>query len=264
MVMMNNNHKNSGCGYAEQMVSYLYGETGAAETRDFETHLGSCSICADELEAFSVVQFSINDWKLQEFADLKTPLIEIPYEKAGNEANQREVSGVTASWLSGLRNLFSLSPAWSLATASFAVLAVFGFFALIVLNPDKSNDVAGTNKNTKPVTVPTVEKTTVPETANTNQNRSPERDIKPLNEQKTPPPEIAVAPDTKNTRVIKTTNKNQRQTQRIESTNLPKNNNMVKRDNKNKTEIPPKMIEDDEEDDTLRLAELFEEIDTVE
>lgn len=261
--MINNNHKNSGCGNAEKLVSYLYSENGAAENTTFEAHLQACSVCSDELQAFSGVQFSINDWKLKEFAQMETPIIQIPYEKVIAPSNDQEVSGVTALWLSGLRKYFSLSPAWSLATASFAVLAVCAVIALIVLNSDKSNDVAGTNKNTKPVAVPTVEKTTAPTNENSNQNSLPETDVKPLNEQKALP-EIAVAPDTKDSLVVKTTNRNQRQTQKAETTNLPKNNNIVKRDNQNKITIPPKMIEEAEEDDTLRLAELFEEIDTVE
>ncbi len=259
--MINNNHKNSGCGNAEKLVSYLYGENGAAETTTFEAHLQTCSVCSDELEAFSGVQFSINDWKLKEFAQMETPIIQIPYEKVGKASNNHEVSGVTVSWLSGLRKYFSLSPAWSLATASFAILAVCAGIALIVLNSDKSNDVAGTN--TKPVAVPTVQKTTSPTNENSNQNISPDKEEKPLNAQKTPPTEVAVAPDTKNNLVVKTPI-NQRLPQKAETPKLPKNNNIVKRDNNNKIEVPPKMIEEDEEDDTLRLAELFEEIDTVE
>jgi hypothetical protein len=76
--MMNNNHKNTGCGFTEELISYLYGESSASEKATFETHLQNCSICTDELQAFSGVHFSINDWKEKDFDALETPVIEIP------------------------------------------------------------------------------------------------------------------------------------------------------------------------------------------
>lgn len=256
--MMNNNHKNSGCGFSEELVSYLYGETSAAENATFEKHLAACSLCADEFEAFSGVQFSINDWKTKDFATLQTPQIEIPYPIT---TNKQEALSVESSWLSGLRHLFS--PKWSLAAASLAVLAVcVGIVFFASKSPD-GNDVAGANKNTKIQTSPTVEKSR--ETSNSNQKpnelpnpetRAPE---KPLEK---PQPELAVENDPKNKRSIKATN-TQRQTPKAETTNLPKTNE-AQRNNKKKDEIPPKIYEEEEEDDTLRLAEMFEEIDTVE
>lgn len=257
--MMNNNHKNSNCGFSEQLVSYLYGETGGAENAAFETHLQTCAGCAEELEAFSGVHFSINDWKIKEFANLATPSIEIPYEKAEKSV---EVSSVSGSWLSALRGLFSLSPrGWSLATASFAVLAVCVGIVLFALNSRKGNDVAGSNKN-NPVVLPTVEKTPEQANTNSNQNNQPDKVVKPINEPKSPPPEVAAtAPEPKNNRVIKASN-NPRPAQKVENTNVQKNNE-VKR-NKNNEIAPKIVVEDDDEDNTLRLAELFDEIDTKE
>lgn len=261
--MMNNNHKNSNCGFSEELVSYLYGETGGAEKTAFEAHLQSCAGCAEDFEAFSGVHFSINDWKLKEFANLAAPSIEIPYEKA---ANSVEVSKVSSSWLSALRDRFSLSPrGWSLATASFAVLAVCLGIALFALNSRKDNDVAGSNKNNR-VVLPTVEKTAEPANVNANQNNQPGKEIKPLNEPKSPQPEVAAtttttAPDSKNSRVVKASN-NSRPSQKVENTNGQKNNE-AKRSKNN--EVAPKIVvEDDDEDNTLRLAELFDEIDTKE
>jgi len=256
---MNNNHKNSNCGFSEELVSYLYGETGGAENTAFEAHLQSCAGCAEELEAFSGVHFSIDDWKLKEFANLVTPSIEIPYEKAEKSI---AVSNVSGSWLSALRrDLFSLSPrGWSLATASFAVLAVCVGIALFALNSRKDNDVAGSNKN-NPVILPTVEKTPEPTNVNANQKNQPDREVKPLNDPKSPQPEVAIAPEPKNSRVVKASN-NPRPVQKVENTNIQKNNE-VKRNKNN--EVPPKIVvEDDDEDNTLRLAELFDEIDTKE
>jgi len=258
---MNNNHKNSNCGFAEELVSYLYGETGGAENTAFEAHLQTCAGCAEELEAFSGVHFSINDWKLKEFANLATPSIEIPYEKAEKPV---EVSIVSGSWWSVLRDLFSVSPrGWSLATASFAVLAVAVGIALFALNIRKDKDVAESNTKSKPVIMPTVERTPEQSNANANQNNQPDRESKPLTEPKTPQPELAAtAPDPKNSRVVKVSN-NPRPVQKVENPNVQRNNE-VKRI-KNKNDVPPKIVvDDDEEDNTLRLAELFDEIDTKE
>ena len=255
--MMNNNHKNSGCGFAEELVSYLYGETDAAANAKFEAHLESCSDCADELEAFSGVHFSINDWKSTEFNVLETPAIEIPYATA---PKTQAVSSVSSSWLSALRDLFSLSPrGWSLATASLAVLAVIGGIVLFGLNSRTASDLAEANNKVLPTAVATVEKT--PEPANvTKNNNAPDRESKPLKEPNSPQSELAVETKSKNNRAVKASNN---QSKKPDNTNSTKNGD-GKRSNKNEKEIATPVIPDEEEDDTLRLAELFEEIDTKE
>jgi len=256
--MMNTNHKKSNCGFSEQLVSYLYGETVGAENTAFEAHLSNCSICADELEAFSGVQFSINDWKVKEFANLAAPSIEIPYREAEKTA---EVSNAKVSWLSSLREIFSLSPRnWSLAGASLAVLAVCALVALFALNSSKDKDVAESNK-TNPIIAPTVEKMPSETNSNGNQNNPSEKQTNPANTPKSTQPDVAVTvPSPTNSRVVKASN-NPRPTQKIDNTNSPKNNEQ-KRTNKN-NEIAPKIaVDDEEEDKSLRLAELFDEIDT--
>jgi hypothetical protein len=260
--MMNNNHKNSGCGFAEELMSYLYDESSADEKAAFETHLQSCSICTDELRAFSGVHFSINDWKAKEFDVLETPVIEIPYS---NTSPGKEVSVVSSSWLPVLRGLFSLSPrGWSLAAASMAVLAITVGISLFAFNSRTGSDLAseGNKSPNLAITAPTVEKT--PETTNAgNQNNAPDKAAaKPLNEKDAPQTVQAVEPNPKTSRVVKTSN-NQRPMQKTENSNTPKNND-VKNNRKNKNNDVPPVIPDEDEDDTLRLAELFEEIDTKE
>jgi hypothetical protein len=254
--MISNNHKKSGCGFAEELVSYLYGEMSAAENAGFEKHLAACSVCADELDAFSGVQFSINDWKIKDFANLQTPLIEIPYPVA---AKNPETGTVETSWLAGIRKLFS--PPWSLAAGSFAALAVcVGIFLYVSKSPQK-NDVAINNNNTKIAVSPTVEKSPVVSNSNEKPGNVPEP--KPLDKPiDKPQTELAVENDPKNKPVVKTTNTTRR-AEKAETSNLPKTNE-AQRNNKKKDEVPPKIYEEDEEDDTLRLAEMFEEIDTVE
>jgi hypothetical protein len=250
--MMNNNHNHSGCGFSETLVSYLYGETHEAEKAVFEKHLAACPVCTGELELFSGVHFSIADWKAQEFALMETPVIEIPYEKAGQRA---EVPVIKGSWLSGLRDLFARSPRWSLAAASLVVLAVCAGIALFALKSPSSDDVAVTNKTQpKPVISPIAEKTP-PSTANANgsENTPPVRQPKPSTA------DVAAANENKpaNNRAVKVAN-NPRPLP-VKDTNRKINDD--KEADKNK-KLAPKVVEDDDEDDTLRLAELFDEIDT--
>jgi len=247
--MTNNNHKSTGCGYGEELVSYLYGET---ENAVFEAHLQDCHACADELEAFSGVHFSIKDWKSKEFDRLATPSIQIPYEKAEKRGEDLVVTG---SWLSGLRGLLSLSPAWSLGAASFAVLAVSLGLILFASKSPKQDEVSKTGMQTQKSVTPTENKNVEPA------NKTPDIVVNPVKEPKAPKPDVVVETNQKDNRVVKTTT-NQRQPQNKDNSNTPKNNN-VKRDNKN-NQVPPGVIEDDEYDNTLRLAEIFDEIDTDE
>lgn len=247
--MMNNNHKNSTCAYGETLVEYLYGEASGTRKSEFEKHLNNCEACADELAAFSGVHFAIDDWKAKEFAPLAAPLIEIPYE--------RKIEVSKGSWLSAfVRDLFSLSPrAWTLTTATAAVLVVCVGIALFALNAGKNDELTQTNKNTKPAVVPSSEKT---QSANDNQNKQQNKDVSPNEAPRQPQPDVAVSDDQnqKNNRAVKVSN-NPRPAQKTD--NVQKNN-AAKRNDKNRT--APKMLPDeDDEDDSLRLAELFEEID---
>lgn len=252
--MTNNNHKNSFCGFSEQLVSFLYGETGGSEKASFEAHLENCAVCAGELEAFSNVQISINDWKLKEFAPLATPIFEIPFEKTV-EGFQSPTGSV--SWMATFRDLFSISPAWSLATASLAVLAVCAGIFLFALNSRQGNDIAEGNKPVKSKTAPTASMTPPDSNSKSNSNNEADNKIAPVKENK---PDVAVSNETnqKNTRIVKTSNP--RQTPKTEGSTK---NADVKRNDKTKNQPTPKIMpDDDEEDDSLRLAELFEEIET--
>lgn len=116
-----NNYNNSTCAFAEQSVSYLYGEINAAEKTVFETHLRSCSTCAEEFASFSQIHFSVIEWRNEEFLSLEMPSMEISYEKTRALYPAKTGSGVSPSWISELRRLFSLSPTFAAATA-FALL----------------------------------------------------------------------------------------------------------------------------------------------
>jgi hypothetical protein len=261
--MMNNGHKKTGCDFDEEMVSYLYGETSGAEKAAFETHLKNCLACAEEVEAFSGVQFSINDWKLKEFANLETPRIEIPYEKPERVIQE---SAVAVSWLpSFVRDLFSsFNPrAWSLAAASVAILAVCVGLALIASKFYRQDEVSQTNtkQQKSPTPAPDSNKQEPVNNIGNSSTQSTEgKQTDRIVEPKSQKPETAVSnQNSTDSRAVKASN-NQRQK---ENANLSKDPD-DKRVNKNNKNVPPGVVEDEDEDKTLRLAEIFEEIDTRE
>ena len=78
---MSNNKHISKCIYSADIVEYLYDEIGKREKSAFETHLSGCSNCTDELAAVSFARFSVQEWRDAEFANLKTPVIDIPFDR---------------------------------------------------------------------------------------------------------------------------------------------------------------------------------------
>lgn len=136
--MIKNNH-NSACAFAEDLVSYLYGEIGEQEKANFETHLHACRTCAEELSAFGVVRSTILEWRQNDFSPLKTPSFELP-------AKVETVSS-SRSWLVGLREIFSLRPAFATVATAFAVMLIgaglfyVGTNLLRENNPDEISSV---------------------------------------------------------------------------------------------------------------------------
>ena len=254
---MNNNHKNSNCGFSEQLVSYLYGEANSAETAQFERHLPTCSVCADEFEAFAGVKFSVGNWKQNEFANLATPLIEIPYPKTFVEVERNNTEN---SWLTNLRGLFSkASMNWSMAAASLLILFAGVALFFVFSTPQQSDLIAQNNtKQTISPTPPTADKSPADSNDNVFAPKTPDiKTPKPIIAPKTPSSDVAVKPNPAENRVVKVSN-NEPRTPKIIAPNAPKNIE-TKRNIKFNNEVVPK-TNDDGEDKTLRLSEIFDEI----
>lgn len=128
---MSDNILNSNCNNGEQIVSFLYGELAENEKNNFERHLQSCEICADELGEFSNVHFSIREWHNEDFQKLSTPIFEIP-------SNISEVSGVIF-WIKSVRSFFTLrSAGFSAAAFLLTLFSLFWFFN----NSADNNEIA--------------------------------------------------------------------------------------------------------------------------
>lgn len=241
------NNKNLTCEFAEELVSYLYDELATSDKARFEKHLSGCSLCAEELPEFSMARSSILEWRNEEFLPLPTPIIEIPYEKkpliAANESGSR-------SWFASVRDFFTLSPAWMTTATALAALTIFVGLALVMFSalPDDKDVMVQTNeKNVKVVPSPTTG--TV---SNVSDSKVTGQTV--VNSPK--PPSINT-PDIKEV------------TTPVKSSTVPKQNLTVKKQipptktNKpqpNTRQKPPGLVDDEEEDDGLRLSDLLEEI----
>ena len=277
--MLDSNHNNSNCEFAAETVAYLYGEIEAREKIEFETHLQSCSGCSEELAGFGLIRSSIFEWK-DEFSALKTPAFNLPIEKAQKFSEMVSVSTRKNLWLDNLRELLSFSP--SRAFAAFAALIFCAGSTIFVFNfsGDSNNgEIAESefNKNVAPVISPTIERQIKQsdeiENARENSSGKPlepqEQNIK-KSEREAIEPTQANAPVVKEA-VVKVSS-NPRKTV-VDNKPSPNSNDSSEKEKVSykenrkaspvKAQNAPKLIDDEEtEDDSVRLADLFDEIDT--
>ncbi len=263
--MLNNNHKRASCGFTEQMVSYFYDETTQAEKAVFEAHLTNCTDCTDEFAGFGFVRSSLMEWRDEEFFKLEAPVFEIPTIRTVSQS----VESDSRSWFSDFRKMFSFNP--MTATAVLAALIVCVGLAFIAINSSNNSEVAeADNKNgEKIVASPTVDKINEQpkETIGEDNLDKPlpgkyrkstnteSKDLQPLpiREKRLVPSDavVRVSDNLKNNSeksgtvpYVKETNKENKKTTAVQKQRVP-----------NLTTL------DDEEDKSVRLADLFEEID---
>lgn len=256
--MLNNNNHFS-CAFAGQIVSYIYDEATAAERKEFETHLPNCLSCADEIAGFGLVRSSINEWrKKDEIFTLDAPALEIPNLRTANLA--QTVSSEKVSLFDELRKLFTISPAWA---AGFAALIVCVGLIWLFFGNSKNDLAANINKQTE--VPPAVENKSVEqskeETASvTNSQTEDSTDVPQKVE------EVEQKPNSPRNKAVKAANT----TPKLKSV-TPKTNNAMaenRQNNRNKSRYVQKQttptLSDmkEEEDNSLRLSELFEEIGT--
>lgn len=268
-VMLKNNNHNSSCATAEQIVSYLYDEAGANEKSEFQAHLAECASCAGEVAGFGLVRSSIGDWR-EEFCALETPVIEIPDLKQPRFMTNQTVSTVGRSRLADFRSLFLLSPAWKSAAAAFAALTVGVVLALFVFSGGKPEIAAnGNQKIEKPEVSPlnSVENKSIETVETINRERLPN-----------PSPDSDIAESKPNNSIRKKKGLRENTSAKIADSSsqpkmvAPKSNSLAvrgetklnienKTTNAQKRQVPKLSNLSEEEDKSLRLADLFDEID---
>lgn len=265
--MLVNSHHNQkpNCEFAEETVSYLYGELSESQANKFQNHLENCSACADELNAFAAMNASIQTWKIEEFERLSPPVIKIPYEST-------EKTGLLSSWLNAFQNGFSLSRNFVQAGA-FALLVIglsLGIFFLFSNADDQfiadSNKMIEGNKISNSNIVGEKEQLIDP---------VPEQEMAEIQEEKSPlnqadESQPVTVPGLKKSQPQRVTSvKNSRNTERVQNKSDKTKSSESKKPKSNNTKsIPtygsvPKLnnLPDEIEDEDLRLVDLFDEID---
>ncbi len=220
------------CGFMSDPVSYLYGEMPAEERTAFEDHLSGCDECTDEFAAISFSRLSVMEWQRGEFAHLPTPEIVIPYEAARSN-----------SWIGSIRGMFAL-PGFGPAMAAAVVLLIvggmyFGFYSgagkeqPVAVSAPKQNVAEPIVNSVEPRPIaPAAEPEPAPVTIS--QEGSPERSPRPVRA---------------------------KITQRAQKVNRPLTADL---DEKAKPAVPVQKAPvlsnfDDDEDNSLRLADLIED-----
>ncbi len=265
--MLDTNHKNSSCAFAEQLVSYLYNEANAQEKSVFESHLVNCENCADELSAFGFVRSSVQQWRTEEFSPMQTPAMKIPFE----ESREIRINSMEKhSWFANLRQLFTLSPTWATA---FATLIVCVGMIFLAINFSGSNDVAENNQIApeKSVISPAIENEAEQNVKEVSdeiaKESSSDKIVEPFEEK----PEIESLPRVVPKNSIDRVSNNTKRTPKNEAAAQNSNNSAPVRKvtdlNKiNKATIAenrqvPKLADFDEvEDNSLRLSDLMAEV----
>lgn len=123
------------CELGVEIVSYLYGEIEGDEKRAFEQHMTGCSSCMAEFASFSSVTSSFSEWKAAAFDHLQTPAIEIAYD------TPVAPEGI----FSRFAKFFSFAP-WPPVAKGFAAIAILVVLGLIAFNwPKEEVSVADTH-----------------------------------------------------------------------------------------------------------------------
>lgn len=254
--MTNNNHHQP-CDFSEALVSYLYGESDAAESEKFRAHAAACAACSAEIAGLGVVRSQIAEWRQEEFAPMASPVFKLSAELPARE--QVIITDEPTPWLDGIRAFFT--PKMALAAAGFAAIALFAGLTFVVLNsgsnnmvakndsPDKKNNEVSNKiiNSTSEITPEERVATAVTGTANESKGSAaqpPVNNIKPARQN------AGSAANTKNDGTVNVTN----------TTNITKVKDAPKTTTAQKPKLDPNYVED--EDDSLRLADLFAEADT--
>ncbi|MCC6824361.1 MAG: zf-HC2 domain-containing protein [Acidobacteria bacterium] len=135
--------KSNDCEFYEYLTSYIYGELSTTDGEKFEGHLADCSLCIDELAAVSLSHYSVFEWKNEEFEPLRTPRIVIPY-------GERQ-----PGFIESLKGAFL----WGWSTPAFvgaSVLIVLGLMTLMLVQRSGDRTLTARNSAAPAVISPAV------------------------------------------------------------------------------------------------------------
>ena len=247
---MSKQKNNADCGFAENIVAYIYGEMSGTATSAFEDHLADCQTCIDEFAAVADARYSVYEWQRSAFAPLETPVIKIP---PGTLDDRR------ISWLDRLRAGF-MTP---LAAAAAVVVTLGLGVAVYRYQPDTVvHDLAmdqPVNTDQSSVRPTPVENVSVPDL----QISDTGSEIDGRGKADAPPAARFAADSTKPKHQMNKARPDQlpaknpapRSSQRVPSQAEARSTPARK--------VPQMNDLSEEEDNSLRLAELFDDVDTL-
>ncbi|HEX6279239.1 MAG TPA: zf-HC2 domain-containing protein [Pyrinomonadaceae bacterium] len=220
------------CSHAGDMLGYLYDEISAADRAAFELHLADCGTCIDDFAELSQSRYPVYEWKQIDFDPLQTPTIVISYQTE------------TASMIARLWDLLAPGRGFAVAGAAAAVLVALMTGYFLLGRQDVTNDLAAVDPTSSPEKF-----AVVPSPSKTVEERSEDM-----------PGAIERVPVKKQveTRPVEPVKASTRQIPKAANPRRP--GQTVRRSDP----IPVLSTADDFEDDSLRLADLFEDIDTSE
>lgn len=269
-MLENNNHNQPNCQFSEQLISYLYDEIGAKEKFAFEEHLNSCEHCAVELVGVGQARASILEWRNEEFLPLSIPAIEIPDNQKSEFYQPKPFAKNSTSMFDRLRALLTFSPAFAASLAAIVLCLGLVFLAVKSFNNAETARVELIKSTVKTQTAGNQSGKVAEDSANQNQEVAQLSDSKsgeivksnPINEKNNGSEKNSESKSPSRNSAVKISNNSQIiDKATVRRANLPsvKTTNL---DNKKplfaQTKKLPRLNSvEDEEDKSLRLAELF-------
>ena len=134
------------CHRAEDLVTYLYGEAGAADALDFRQHLERCDACRSEFAVFNQVHESIGLWRNEALgASFNPAAINTEPATAQVQYPARRLSALAA-----LREFFAVSPLWLRGATAFGAMLLCVLAVLTVSRLSRrTTEVANNNPELK-------------------------------------------------------------------------------------------------------------------
>lgn len=222
-----NDTKQTICEFGESIVSYLYDELPLLERARFEDHLPDCTSCTDDFAGVANARYEVYEWT-KVFAEVPTPQFTVPYDEP-------------VTLVEKVRHAFRFNWGWPAAGAfaSIALVAVLGYLVFIP-NDSELAGVGPVADNTPDVTVVAIEppQADAPDVVPTLEREASKTKVQPV-------PIKATRPAAKPAPVV------------------PRQTRFATNDRR--AVISPRLTEfADDTDDSLRLAELFEDVESSE
>lgn len=130
---MDDEFKGPACDQTNELIAFLYGELNDVDAKIFQRHVKSCSLCNQELAAFSDIRSSVVAWRDESLGKV-APAAVLPNVRIDQQRNR-------PSALAALREFFNLSPVWLKGAVAFASL-LFCLLAGLAVTRLQDNPVA--------------------------------------------------------------------------------------------------------------------------